>query len=160
MPHCVEYAKGQTLAIEQNNVAFVSLLLEGSDFGLRLGRDMVYQDKERNNLPANWNAFLVHILAYYVHRLPLLMAVVHGHEDMVHLLLQRENTRVNQSVIDSDYHGLTALFLATCLNNERVARLLLKAEDIKIAVCNQARTLFGCFWRETTSTASTHITRD
>lgn len=153
-------------------MAFVSLLLEGSDFGLRLGRDMVYQDKERNNLPANWNAFLVHILAYYVHRLPLLMAVVHGHEDMVHLLLQRENTRVNQSVIDSDYHGLTALFLATCLNNERVARLLLKAEDIKvhvycdgytplqIAVCNQARTLFGCFWRETTSTASTHITRD
>ncbi|CCX05098.1 Protein of unknown function [Pyronema omphalodes CBS 100304] len=41
------------------------------------------------------------------------MAVVHGHEDIVHLLLQRENTRVNQSVIDSDYHGLTALFLAT-----------------------------------------------
>jgi ankyrin repeat protein len=81
--------------------------------------------------------YLHHLWVHYIPRVPLSIAVAHGNGDIVHLPLHREDIRVNQGVIDSDYHGLTPLFPATTLGHERVVRLLLKTQNIKVNVdCN------------------------
>jgi len=65
---------------------------------------------------------------------PLLWAVERGHETIVKMLLERDDTNPNAA----DVHGRTPLFIAASKGCERVVKMLLARKDVNPNTANKA----------------------
>ena len=67
----------------------------------------------------------------------LMKALMHRHNDVAEVLLQRPEVDVNAV----DYHGDSALYAAVCFNNHEMTAVLLAREDLTRACINSRATL-------------------